>query len=338
MAQEKWLVLPGETKVIDVDAVRKLKVGLVGGQIDIIGHDEPGARIEVHSVSGRDLKIVVDDDRLEIDHPQLRWDNFIEVFRSMRSSAKADISVLVPRDVALNFGIVSASALVAGLTTDAKLSTVSGALVVDGLTGDLELNSVSGELSVRNHVGRINAHTVSGDFTASGNIPRLSCDAVSGNVLLDITGTPDEIRTNSVSGDLTVRIPDAVGARYRINTLSGRIQLDNSRISSSFGKGYTGTTGTLDGSWVDIIANSVSGGVSVLRRLAETPPGGTEDQDAQAPGATAGTAESGETASDAGSNAGSAAGPAADPAAAASSDGSSNATSDASPHAGEASA
>ncbi|MFF1574597.1 DUF4097 domain-containing protein [Leifsonia sp. NPDC058292] len=265
MAQDKWLIQPGESKIIDIELVRSLKVGFIGGQIDVIGHDEPGARVEVHSVSGRDLKITVDGDQLEIDHPQLRWDNFIEVFKSMRSNAKADVSVLVPRDVALKFGMISATALVSGLSTDAKLSTVSGDLVVDGLTGNLDLNSVSGELSARDHKGRISAHTVSGDVTAQGAIPRFSIDSVSGDVMLDITGTPDEISANTVSGDLTVRIPEALGARYRVNTVSGKLQLDNSIFYTSPGKSYTGTTGTLDGSWVDINLNSVSGNVSVLR-------------------------------------------------------------------------
>lgn len=273
MAQEKWLVQPGESRTIDVELVRALKVGFIGGQIDIIGHDEPGARVEVHSVQGRDLKITIDGDRLEIDHPQLRWDNFIEVFKSMRSNAKADVSVLVPRDVALTFGVVSATALISGLRTDARLSTVSGDVVVDGLVGNIELNSVSGELSVRDHAGRINAHTVSGDVTVTGAIRKLAVDGVSGNVMADISGTPDEIAINTVSGDSTIRIPEAIGARYRANTVSGRVQLDNVVVVGSVGKGYTGTTGTLDGSWVDINVNSVSGAVSVLRSARPAPEG-----------------------------------------------------------------
>lgn len=273
MAQEKWLVQPGESRTIDVELVRALKVGFIGGQIDIIGHDEPGARVEVHSVQGRDLKITIDGDRLEIDHPQLRWDNFIEVFKSMRSNAKADVSVLVPRDVALTFGVVSATALISGLRTDARLSTVSGDVVVDGLVGNIELNSVSGELSVRDHAGRINAHTVSGDVTVTGAIRKLAVDGVSGDVMADISGTPDEIAINTVSGDSTIRIPEAIGARYRANTVSGRVQLDNVVVVGSVGKGYTGTTGTLDGSWVDINVNSVSGAVSVLRSARPAPEG-----------------------------------------------------------------
>ncbi|WP_158866508.1 DUF4097 family beta strand repeat-containing protein [Leifsonia sp. AG29] len=265
MAQEKWLIQPGESRTIDVETVRALKVGLLGGQIDIIGHDEPGARVEVHSVQGRDLKVSIDGDRLEIDHPQLRWDNFIEVFSSMRSSAKADVSVLVPRDVELKFGVVSAAALISGLNTDARLSTVSGEIVADGLTGAIELNSVNGELSARGHTGRVVAHTVTGDVTASGAISRFSVDGVSADVMVDIAGTPDEIQVNTVSGDTTIRIPEALGARYRINSVSGKLQIDSVSVAGYAGKGYTGTSGSLDGSWVDISVNSVSGNASVIR-------------------------------------------------------------------------
>ena len=98
MTLEKWIIHPGETRVIDIETVRKLKVGLVGGQIDVIGHDEPGARIEVHGVTIKDLRIEVTGDVVEIDHPQLRWDNFLEVFRNFGAGGpKAEISVAVPR-------------------------------------------------------------------------------------------------------------------------------------------------------------------------------------------------------------------------------------------------
>jgi hypothetical protein len=269
MSLEKWLVSPGQTKVIDVDMVRHLKVGLIGGKVDVIGHDDPGARIEVHNVTGKDLKISMDGDILEIDHPQLRWDNFLEVFASFRGSAKADISIMVPRDVSMKFGVISAEALVSGLRNDAKLSTVSGDVVVDDVTGNLELNSVNGEFSVRSHTGQINAHTVSGDVTASGFIDRLSVDGVSGNVYVDVAGVPDSINTNLVSGNLTVRLGADVAARYRLNTVSGTLQLDNTTIKSTLGKGYDSSTGDLSGSWLELHANSVSGDISVVRSTAD---------------------------------------------------------------------
>jgi len=270
MTLERWLIAPGQTKVIDLELVRNLKVSLIGGKVDVIGHDEPGARVEVHSVTGKELKVQIEGDTLEIDHPQLRWDNFIDVFASFRGTAKADISIMVPRNVALKFGVVTADALVSGLTTDAKVSTVSGDIVVDGVTGDLDLNGVNGEISVRNHTGAIGAHTVSGEVTASGSIHRFSIDAVSSDIFLDIEGTPERVNTNLVSGNLTVRLGADVATRYRLNTVSGTIQLDDKVIKGTLGKGYEGSDGALDGSWLELKANSVSGNISVVRRATQT--------------------------------------------------------------------
>ncbi|CAN5324602.1 hypothetical protein BH10ACT7_BH10ACT7_29360 [soil metagenome] len=264
MAQEKWLI--DGPKVIDVDNVRKLKVGLIAGQVNIIGHDETGVHIEVDRVTGRDLKVTLDGDTLEIDHAQLRWDNFIEVFRSFSGSAKVDISIKVPRDVALKFGVVSASALISGLTEDASISTVSGDVVVDNIYGDLQLNGVSGEISVRGHYGAINAHTISGDITAAGEIMKFTGDTVSGDVFLDIAGLPDEVRVNTVSGSITTRLAAGVPAQYKINTVSGRIQLDESEIRGVRG-GFTGRYGELDQRWLEFRANTVSGSISVLHAV-----------------------------------------------------------------------
>ena len=272
MAQEKWVIAPGETRVIDIDLVRKLKVGLIGGQIDIIGHDEPGARIEVNGVTGKDLKISINGDHAEIDHPQLRWDNFIEVFKNFGSNrATAEVSVLVPRDVALNIGVVTASGLVSGIAADTKVNTVSGDLVIDDVTGDLDVNSVNGEITIQNHSGRINAHSVSGDVTASGRISKAAVDGVASHVLLDVQGPCDSLELNSVSGSITVRLDEDLPARFTTNTVSGTLTIDGSLVKGVHGKGYTAHTGTLAGQFVEVRANTVSGGITVLRRaLAHT--------------------------------------------------------------------
>jgi DUF4097 and DUF4098 domain-containing protein YvlB len=264
MAQEKWLI--NGPKVIDLDLVRTLKVSLVGGQIDIVAHDEPGARVEVHSVSGKDLKVSIDGDTLEIDHPQLAWDNFLDVFSSFRSSARADVSVMVPRAVALKFGVVSASALVSGLTADASISSVSGDVVLDGLSGSLTLNTVTGEVSVRDHSGKITARTVSGPVTATGHISDFACDGVNGDVFLDIAGEPTDVRINTVTGSITARVEPHVATQYKINTVSGRLQLDGSEFSG-VQAGYTGRYGVLDRSFLTFRANTVSGSVSVLHAV-----------------------------------------------------------------------
>jgi len=264
MAQEKWLI--DGAKVIDVELVSKLKVSLIAGKVDIVGHDEPGARIEVHSVSGKELKVSIDNGLLEIDHPQLSWDNFIDVFSSFRGSARADVSIMVPRNVALTFGAVSASTLISGLTTDATISTVNGDLVVDGLTGSLQLNGVSGEIAVSAHSGRIASRTVSGDITVAGDLRVFTAESVSGDVFADLAGTPDEVRISTVSGSVTARLAPGTPAQYKINTVGGKVQLDDSEIKGVHGQ-YTGKFGSLDAHWLDFRANTVSGRINVMHAV-----------------------------------------------------------------------
>jgi hypothetical protein len=158
-------------------------------------------RIEVHSVTIKDLRIEASGDVVEIDHPQLRWDNFLEVFRNFGSGGpKAEISVAVPRGIALTLGVVSASALVSGLASGARLNTVSGDIIVDGLTGDLTVNAVSGDVQIRGLDGTLNANSVSGEIAATGRSASRA-DTVSGDVLVDSTGRVDAVNLNTVSGD-----------------------------------------------------------------------------------------------------------------------------------------
>lgn len=271
MAEEKWLV--DGPKTIDVENIRTLKVGLISGQVDIVAHDEPGVRVEIHSVSGRELKVAVEGDTLEVDHPQLRWDNWLDVFKSFRGNARADVSIMVPRDIHLKFGVVSADALISGIRDDATISTVNGDLVLDGLTGTVQVNSVNGEISVRNHTGKLVLHAINGDVTVSGAISAMTSDTVSGDVFADITGTPDEVRISTVNGTITTRLDQGVPVAYTVNTVNGRLQLDDAEITGIRGR-YTGKYGTLDGKWLDFRANTVSGNISVLhtsRATADAP-------------------------------------------------------------------
>ncbi|MBX3067720.1 MAG: DUF4097 family beta strand repeat protein [Cryobacterium sp.] len=261
MAIEKWLV--DSEKVIDVENVRKLKIALIRGKVDVIGHDEPTARIEVHSVHGKPLLVSLENETLTIDHPQIGWEDFIQVFTNFKGSARADVSVLVPKDVALNLGVVSANALVSGLTEEARINTVSGDVVVDNVYGDVDLKSVSGETAVRNHYGNVTAKSVSGDITASGEIMQFSSNSVSGDAFADIKGTPDKVSLRTVSGEVTVRLEAGVPARYKVNTISGRLNLDDSEITGVKGQ-FTGKFGELSGSWADLTVSTVSGDITVV--------------------------------------------------------------------------
>ncbi len=264
---EKWLIAPGEERVIDIESATRLKVGLVGGQVDIVAHDEPGIRIEVHGVTIKDLRVESHGGEVEIDHPQLGWDNFLEVFRNFGSGGpRAEVSVAVPRSIALNLGVVSAGALVSGIRNDARLSTVSGDIIVDTLIGDLTVNSVSGDVQVRGLNGSLTANSVSGDVAVTGAVRKATIDTVSGSALVDAAGDVNTINLNTVAGASTVRLDETLAANYVARSLSGRILIDGVERNSSGPSNYTGSSGELSGRFVDVRANSVSGSITVLRR------------------------------------------------------------------------
>jgi hypothetical protein len=261
---EEWFV--DGPKVIDLEDVRRVKIGLLGGQVDVVAHDEPGARVEVHGVQGRSLRVTYEGGVLEVDHPQVRWDDWLETFRTFRASASADVSLMVPRSVALRLGVVSASALVSGLATDASLSTVSGDVVLDGVTGDVQLNAVSGEIAVRAHTGRLTVKTVSGDVTVAGGIDAFAADSVSGEVFADLEGRPDSIRVNTVSGAVTARLDADVPASYLIRSAGGRVQVDDASMTGIHGR-YTAETGDPGDRRADVRINTVGGAVNVLHAV-----------------------------------------------------------------------
>lgn len=265
MAQEKWLV--DGPRVIDFEQVRRVKVGLVGGEVTIIGHDDPGARVEVHSVSGKPIAVTLDGDAVEIDHPQIGWDNFLDVFTAFREKERAEVTLMVPHQIALKLGVVRASALVSGLVGAVTVSTVSGEVVLDSHRGEATLNAVSGEISIRAHAGELAINTVSGEVTASGEITKFACDSVSGAVFLDLVGVPSLISVNSVTGGVTARLEPDVAANYRISTATGKLQLDGERISGVRGEYVSSGSSRSGEPSADFRINTVSGSISVLHGI-----------------------------------------------------------------------
>lgn len=264
---EKWLIHPGENRVIDVEGVLSLKIGLVGGQIDVIAHDEPDVRVEIRGVTVKDLRVELSGGQLEIDHPQLRWDNFLEVFRNFGAGGpRAEISVAAPRDVALTLGVVSATALVAGLRRDASVNTVSGDVLVDGHEGALRVNAVSGDVQVRGLTGPFDAHTVSGDVMVSGAVTKADIDSVSGTAFVDAEGPIGAISLNGVSGGATFRLDAGYPANYVLRSASGRLTVDGVSRGSGVPSSYSGSTGELSGAFADVRANTVAGDITVVRR------------------------------------------------------------------------
>ncbi|HMO12381.1 MAG TPA: hypothetical protein PKB06_12970 [Actinotalea sp.] len=150
MSSESWAVV--EPDVIELESVRSVRVGLIGGRVDVIGRDEPGARIEVHRVTGRPLEVSLVDGELKVGYPSTlgSWEGLLDRLRAFVSREDAaDLHLAVPREVAVRLGTVTADGLLADVGGPASVTTVSGVLVTDSTRGSLSARSVSGDLVLR---------------------------------------------------------------------------------------------------------------------------------------------------------------------------------------------
>lgn len=267
MVTESWVV--SGPQVIELEDVHALRVGLVGGRVDVVASEEPGARVEVHDVHGRPLEVSLVDGVLKVgySHTLGGWENILDKLRALSDKDAASVHVAVPAGTRVSLATVCAEGLVVGIKEDAKVATVSGAVVVDQGSGALTARTVSGEVTVREHSGDIALTTVSGELTASGDLRRVTTSSVSGAVSLDLTSTTSSITANSVSGDVTVRLPEGVGLGIEANVVTGRIVVDGvDETGGRPGRTKLDTRSGGTGCWASV--NTVSGNVTVLRRAA----------------------------------------------------------------------
>ncbi len=105
---------------------------------------------------------------------------------------------------------LSGDVVVAGVKGEARINTVSGSVQLSGARGDMEIESVSGDIELRDVIARqVRTHTTSGEVSFTGQI---------------IDGGRYEFNTHS--GEITLAVPNDIGAELSISTFSGGIDSD----------------------------------------------------------------------------------------------------------------
>jgi len=228
MSDELWTVTGPQT--IDVDDVRSLKLGIVKGRFDVVTHDEPFVRIEVSEISGDPLTITLVNGRLEVRHqlqgPQGWFRNLMGTVNNTSTNSVV-VGIALPLGVDVEAGTVNGDGMVSGVNGRIRLNTVSGSVMADGTSGELHVNTVSGEVIARNHDGVLTAKSVSGEVTASGKFKNVRANTVSGDLSFDLHDYTNDLGANSVSGDLTIRLPHDVGLDIVAKSASGTVIIDD---------------------------------------------------------------------------------------------------------------
>jgi hypothetical protein len=264
-------------KTFTVSGVPAITIGNVRGLVTVqpgadgevsvtaVKHAGPGSsHTSVEMEQGADGHITI----------KTRHGKFESLFFFLHNQpARVDYTVSVPQQVNLTVKSVACDVDVRGLTGDVTLKNVSGSLVLADLSGSLSLETVSGRIAGGNIRGALALKTVSGRASlTNSHLPQLTAASVSGSLELDTPLGAGPYHLKTVSGNATIRMPEASGGTIHFKSISGCARVDGQRARTS---GHTLPGGPrretyyLPGDGPVIDFSSVSGSLRLL-----TPGGG----------------------------------------------------------------
>ncbi|MGN9839165.1 DUF4097 family beta strand repeat-containing protein [Nonomuraea sp. H19] len=247
--------------------VESLDVRIVAGRLAVLASEGPPTLEVAEFESASPLLVTYDEDtgELAVTYKDLTWDGLLGWLR--RDRRRTVLTITVPKTCAVNAGVVSAPAVVAGFEKATQVRSVSAEIVLDGVSGDVSATTVSGPVESRAMDGDLAFKSVSGDLTVADGTPRrLRANTVSGRITADLALRPTgHVTLNSVSGDILVRLPENVEADVTARSTSGRLVSTFYELSNTSGPGMKTLSGRLGGGMASLSAVTVSGEVALLK-------------------------------------------------------------------------
>jgi hypothetical protein len=266
---------------LEFDDVTGLRVRLIAGSVAVLATDGKPS-LDVSSVEGDPLTVTYEGGVLTIAHENLSWEGLLKWLRPQRHSAT--VTVTVPRKCPTQVGVVSATAVMSGISSRASVKSVSGGITLDGVTGDVDANTVSGALEAQGINGKLNFNTVSGDLTlADGWLERLDANGVSGDVTADIDLDPlGGMHVTTVSGEVTLRLPAEADAQVNMHSLSGDVRSEFPELKRTSAPASRSVSGSLGAGSGHVSVTTMSGRVMLLRRARREQPDNENEMEGEA--------------------------------------------------------
>jgi len=202
----------GSVGSVDPAAIREIKIEWISGSVTI----EPGDVQEItflESGNGTDKYEMVwkqSGDELVIQYSK---DSSTAGFGLHFGDGSKDLTVSVPR----------------GWVCDSlELDTASADLTVrDMIIREVEIDSASGTAKFENcTISSLDVDTASGDVTFTGSLSELDFDAASASFTGVLENVPDRVKMDSMSGDLTLTLPEDAGFTVSLDAMSSDFSSD----------------------------------------------------------------------------------------------------------------
>ena len=238
----------GSVGSTDPAAIREIKIEWISGSVTV----EPGDVQEItflESGNGTDKYEMVwkqSGDELVIQYSK---DSSIAGFGLHFGDGSKDLTVTVPR----------------GWVCDSlELDTASTDLTVrDMIIREMEIDSASGTAKFENcTVSSLDVDTASGDVTFSGSLNELDFEAASASFTGVLENVPDKVKMDSMSGGLTLTLPEDAGFTVSLDAMSSDFSSDFPTVKKN--KSYVCGDGHCK---IDVSA--MSGDVSILKQSAD---------------------------------------------------------------------
>jgi DUF4097 and DUF4098 domain-containing protein YvlB len=228
---------------VRLDRGGAVDLSLISGKIHVTGWDRPDVKISASIDSGL-LRFDANSSRVSLSVEDS--DNDGRRGRGHNNVGEAHYEVSVPRGARLILEAVSGDIVAKGSQGEIEATSVSGDVdVADGVRA-VSAESVSGSVHAAQVNGNLRVETVSGDLRAESVSGNVEASTVSGSIRLVGIQSKD-VRTESVSGDITytgtiepsgrysfeshsgtlrLNIPRGAGAQFSVETFSGDLSTD----------------------------------------------------------------------------------------------------------------
>lgn len=236
----------GSTGSASTEAIREIKIEWISGSVTV----EPGDVQEItflESGNGTDKYEMVwkqSGDELVIQYSK---DSSTAGFGLHFGDGSKDLTITVPR----------------GWVCDSlELDTASADLTVrDMIIREMEIGSASGTAKFENcTVSSLDVDTASGDVTFTGSLNELDFEAASASFTGVLENVPDQVKMDSMSGDLTLTLPEDAGFTVSLDAMSSDFSSDFPTVKKN--KSYVCGDGHCK---IDV--DAMSGDVAILKSV-----------------------------------------------------------------------
>jgi hypothetical protein len=176
------------------------------------------------------------------------------------------VMLKLPVNVDLSINSISGHAVIGDIGGHAHVNSISGPVTIGDVNGEAVVTSISGHLSIGRAGGQVQVKSISGSVDVGQATGHFEASSISGSVRATIAQIgAGGISINSISGNVTLRLSDAVNAEIHASHYSGEVYLNvpnvvvQGKMTPSEVRGLIGSGGPT------ISISNVSGSITLQR-------------------------------------------------------------------------